>query len=188
MIILQLNRKNAWQCCITGTTLRKSCAISSEAPAFSIFISLGQKLWGPKKKIRISSFGGNFIFRFFKVVIEFVSLMLLFYVLGVFLAPRHVALSSPSSKSLFSLKKKNHAWIPLQDAGKATCGIFSTILVVITVMPHVRIPEREERRLPRQCISQKGKFLADESGLLPHSGAGSESPEPTLLPKFIGCA
>lgn len=46
------------------------------------------------------------------------------------MAPRHVALSSPSKKSLFSLKK-NHAWIQLQDAGKVACGIFSTILVVI---------------------------------------------------------
>ena len=31
------------------------------------------------------------------------------------------------------------------------------------VMPDVRIPEREERRLPRQCNSQKGKFIADLS-------------------------
>ena len=31
------------------------------------------------------------------------------------------------------------------------------------VMPNVRIPEREERRLPRQCNSQKGKFIADSS-------------------------
>ena len=28
------------------------------------------------------------------------------------------------------------------------------------VMPNVRIPEREERRPPRQCNSQKGKFIA----------------------------
>lgn len=46
------------------------------------------------------------------------------------MAPRHVALSSPSRKSLFSLKK-HHAWIQLQNAGKVTSGIFSTILVVI---------------------------------------------------------
>ena len=31
------------------------------------------------------------------------------------------------------------------------------------VMPHVRIPEQEERRPPRQCNSQKGKFIADSS-------------------------
>ena len=29
--------------------------------------------------------------------------------------------------------------------------------------PDVRIPEREERRPPRQCNSQKGKFIADSS-------------------------
>ena len=59
------------------------------------------------------------------------------------------------------------------------------------VMPDVRIPEQEERRLPRQCNSQKGKFITDSSqGLCrnQHSGAGSESPEPKLLQKFIGWA
>ena len=30
-------------------------------------------------------------------------------------------------------------------------------------MPDVRIPEWEERRPPRQCNSQKGKFIADSS-------------------------
>ena len=57
------------------------------------------------------------------------------------------------------------------------------------VMPYVRIPEQEERRLPRQCNSQKGKFIADSSQGSCHiqrSGAGSESPEPKLLHKFIG--
>ena len=33
----------------------------------------------------------------------------------------------------------------------------------ITVLPDVRIPEREERRLSRQCNSQKGKFITDSS-------------------------
>ena len=50
-------------------------------------------------------------------------------------------------------------------------------------------PEREERRPPRQCNSQKGKFIADSSQgscRIQHSGAGSESPEPKLLHKFIG--
>ena len=59
------------------------------------------------------------------------------------------------------------------------------------VMPDVRIPEREERRLPRQCNSQKGKFIADSSQgscRNQRSGAESESPEPTLLSKFIECA
>ena len=57
------------------------------------------------------------------------------------------------------------------------------------VMPDVRIPEREERRLPRQCNSQKGKLIADSSQGscgTQHSAAGSESPEPKLLHKFIG--
>ena len=58
-----------------------------------------------------------------------------------------------------------------------------------SVMPNVRIPEREERRPPRQCNSQKGKFVADSSQgscRIQRSGAGSESPEPKLLHKFIG--
>ena len=56
-------------------------------------------------------------------------------------------------------------------------------------MPEVRIPEREERRPPRQCNSQKGKFIADSnqgSCRIQRSGAASESPEPKLLHKFIG--
>ena len=60
-----------------------------------------------------------------------------------------------------------------------------------SVMPDVRIPEREERRLPRQCDSQKGKFIADSSQgscCIQRSGAGSESPEPEPLYKFIGWA
>ena len=59
------------------------------------------------------------------------------------------------------------------------------------VMPDVRNPEREERRPPRQCSSQKGKFIADLSQGSCHiqrSGVGSESPEPKLLHKFIGWA
>ena len=58
-------------------------------------------------------------------------------------------------------------------------------------MPDVRIPKQEERRPPRQCNSQKGKFIADSSQgscHIPRSGAGSESPEPQLLHKFIGWA
>ena len=59
------------------------------------------------------------------------------------------------------------------------------------VMPDVQIPEREERRPPRQCNLQKGKFIADSSQgscRIQRSGAGSESPEPKLLHKFIGWA
>ena len=63
--------------------------------------------------------------------------------------------------------------------------------VIQNVLPDVRIPEREERRLPRQCNSQKGKFIADLSQGSCHiqsSGAGSESPAPKPLPTFIGYA
>ena len=58
-----------------------------------------------------------------------------------------------------------------------------------TVMPDVRISEQEERRPPRQCNSQKGKFIADSSQgscRIQRSSMGSESPEPKLLHKFIG--
>ena len=58
-------------------------------------------------------------------------------------------------------------------------------------MSNVRIPEREERRPPRQCNSQKGKFIADLSQgscRIQPRGVGSESPEPKLLHKFIGWA
>ena len=78
-------------------------------------------------------------------------------------------------------------------------SIFSSVLPVAlcvkrtlgSVMPDVRIPEREERRPPRQCNSKKGKFIADSSQgscRIQRSGAGSETPEAKLLPKFIGCA
>ena len=56
-------------------------------------------------------------------------------------------------------------------------------------MPDVWIPEQEERMPPRQSNSQKGKLIADSSQgscRIPHSGVGSESPEPKLLHKFIG--
>ena len=55
-------------------------------------------------------------------------------------------------------------------------------------MPNVWIPEREERRPPRQSNLQKGKFIADSSQgscRIQHSGVGSESPELKLLHKFI---
>ena len=57
------------------------------------------------------------------------------------------------------------------------------------VMPDVQIPEQEERRPPRQCNSQKGKFIADSSQgscSIQCSGAGSENLEPKLLHKFVG--
>ena len=58
-------------------------------------------------------------------------------------------------------------------------------------MPDVQIPKWEERRPPRQCNLQKGKFIADTSQgycRIQRSGAGSESPEPKLLHKLIGWA
>ena len=58
-------------------------------------------------------------------------------------------------------------------------------------MPDVQIPEWEERRLLRQCNSQKGKFIADSSQgscRIQRSGVGSESLELKLLHKFIGWA
>ena len=55
--------------------------------------------------------------------------------------------------------------------------------------PDVRIPAQEERRLPRQCNSQKRKFIADSSQgscRIQCHGVGSESPDTKLLHKFIG--
>ena len=62
---------------------------------------------------------------------------------------------------------------------------------VVFVVPNVQIPEREERRPPRQCNWQKGEvYYWLEPGLLPHptQWCRSESPEPKLLHKFIGWA
>ena len=59
----------------------------------------------------------------------------------------------------------------------------------IIVLPDVRIPEREERRLPRQCNSQKGKFITDSSqGFLPQPTQWCrvrKSLKQRLLPEFI---
>ena len=58
----------------------------------------------------------------------------------------------------------------------------------VHVMPDVRIPEQEERRLPRQCNSHKRQvYCWLKSGPLmrvQRSGTGSESPEPKLLPNL----
>ena len=66
------------------------------------------------------------------------------------------------------------------------------------VLPDVRIPEGEERRLPRQCNSQEGKFIPDfqdfyfipdfYSGLSAATNAvvhGQKSLKQKLLAKFI---
>ena len=63
--------------------------------------------------------------------------------------------------------------------------------IILSVMPDVRIPEQEESRPPIQCNLQKGKFIADSSQgscRIQCSGAGSESPAPQPLYKFIGWA
>ena len=62
--------------------------------------------------------------------------------------------------------------------------------IYIYVLPDVRIPEREERRLPRQCNSQEGKFITNSSqGFLPQPTQwlvhGQKSPKQRLLAKFI---
>ena len=57
------------------------------------------------------------------------------------------------------------------------------------VLPDVQIPEQEERRLPGQCNSQKGKFITDSSQgflLQPTQWCRvGKSLKPRLLPKFI---
>ena len=59
----------------------------------------------------------------------------------------------------------------------------------VRVLPDVRIPEREERRLPRQCNSQKGKFItASSQGFLPQPTQWCrvrKSLKQRLLAKFI---
>ena len=59
-------------------------------------------------------------------------------------------------------------------------------------MPDVRIPEWEERRLPRGCnLQKKGSLLLTRARASAASNAvvqGQKSPEPKLLPKFIGYA
>ena len=56
------------------------------------------------------------------------------------------------------------------------------------VMPNVRIPERERRRLPRQCnLQKKGSLLLTPvraPATRPTQWHGSESAEPKLLPNL----
>ena len=56
-----------------------------------------------------------------------------------------------------------------------------------TVMPDVRIPEREERRLPRQCNTQKkGSFLLTRirAPAATNAVVQGQSAEPKLLPNL----
>ena len=66
---------------------------------------------------------------------------------------------------------------------------FNIFLCMGSVLPDVRIPEREERRLPRQCNSQKGKFITDSSqGFLQQPMQWCrvrKSLKQRLLPEFI---
>ena len=70
--------------------------------------------------------------------------------------------------------------------------VFSNESALRIVLPNVRIPEQEERRLPRQCNSQKGKLITDSSqGFLPQPTQWCrvrKSLEQRLLPKFISYA
>ena len=59
---------------------------------------------------------------------------------------------------------------------------FFFFFIFVFVMPDVRIPKQEERSPPRQCNSQKGKFIADSSQgscRIQRSGAGQRAPSPS---------
>ena len=70
-----------------------------------------------------------------------------------------------------------------------SCGAQIFFSALMAVLPDVRIPEREERRLPRQCNSQEGKFITDSSqGFLPQPTQWCmvrKSLKQRLLAKFI---
>ena len=96
-----------------------------------------------------------------------------------------------SLNQLQELAKDTEAWCAAVRGLQRVRHDLATEQQLVTVMPDVQIPEWEERRPPRQCNSQKGKFIADSSQgscRIQCSGAGSESPEPKLLHKFIGWA
>ena len=72
-----------------------------------------------------------------------------------------------------------------------TCLLFGCPVGELCVVPDVGIPEREERRPPRQCNWQKGEvyyWLEPGSSAAPMQWCRSESPKPKLLHKFIGWA
>ena len=59
-------------------------------------------------------------------------------------------------------------------------------------MPDVQIPEREERRLPRQCnFQKKGKFIADSSQGSRHASNtvvwGQRALSPSCYPIYKVC-
>ncbi|XP_070323229.1 uncharacterized protein [Odocoileus virginianus] len=90
--------------------------------------------------------------------------------------------------SLYDRQLKGAFQRPSNLEGGPVCRAKGILDEPPNVMRDVRIPEREERRPPRQCNSQKGKFIADFSQgscRIQRSGARSESHEPKLLHKFI---
>ena len=102
--------------------------------------------------------------------------------------PKTAAHQAPPVPGILQARTLGWVAISVSNAWKWEVKVKSLSRVV---MPDVRIPEREERRLLRQCNSQKGKFIADSSQgscCIQRSGAGSESPEPKLLYEFIGWA
>ena len=90
------------------------------------------------------------------------------------------------------------AWAPVQYLSfPSVLEVFSSLGQGIpdeppNVMPDVRIPEREERRLPRQCNSQKkGSLIADSSqGSRRASNAvvgGQRALSPSCYPSYKVC-
>ena len=78
----------------------------------------------------------------------------------------------------------------LEDGGSSVYMSWKIVICgMVIVLPDVQIPRREERRLPRQCNSQKGKFITDSSqGFLPQPTQWClvrKSLEQRLSPKFI---
>ena len=86
--------------------------------------------------------------------------------------------------------KRPWCWVGLGAGGEGDDrGWDSWMPSLNHVLPNVQIPEREERRLPRQCNSQKGKFITDSSqGFLPQPTQWCrvrKSLKQRLWPKFI---
>ena len=84
------------------------------------------------------------------------------------------SLMSPALTAMFftTSTTREAPLIGKMDPVVAVCSLLFILSVTqeenIGVLPDVRIPEREERRLSRQCNSQKGKFITDSSqGFLP---------------------
>ena len=83
-------------------------------------------------------------------------------------------------------------WFLLSNPPDIQTLLPNSSAITLIVLPDVRIPERDERRLSRQCSSQKGKFITDSSqGFLPQPTQWcmvSKSLKQRLLAKFISYA